>query len=212
LHWLPKIFVAMAVACFGLRVLAEPHFQAEFSDVRCDGLFAGVALGYFYHYHRERFLSWSRWPLLAVGILFLLPVAFMAQSSALRASFTMSTNMIAFSLILLWAVTRELPYTKLIAEIGKYSYSIYLWHHFIARVWGSPLEVSTLKFCGYVLSSIVMGILSTLLVEIPILRIRERFFPRSGGPLVVEHQLIEDVERSPGDSLRETANEAAAAT
>jgi peptidoglycan/LPS O-acetylase OafA/YrhL len=190
LPWLPGISVVVGLACFALRVAAETHFPAEFSDIRCDGLFAGVALGYLYHYHREQFFKWSRWPLMPLGILFLTPVAFLTQSSALRASFTMTANMIAFSLILGWAVTRQFSYTRLIAEIGKYSYSIYLWHLLISRAWGSPLSAGVPKFFGYVFSAVGFGIMTGLLIEVPVLRIRERFFPRSAGPLVAGEAVI----------------------
>jgi peptidoglycan/LPS O-acetylase OafA/YrhL len=199
LHWLPWISIVLAVACFTLRVVAEAHFPAEFSDIRCDGLFAGVALGYLYHYQRERFVDWSRWPLLPAGVLFLIPVAFLAQSSALRASFTMTANMIGFSLILVWAVTRQLPHTRIIAEIGKYSYSIYLWHLLISWLWGGMLHVSVPGFFAYVFCSIVFGIVTALLIEIPVLRMRERFFPTHAEPLVEQERT--NFDYGPGEPL-----------
>src|SRR5262249_21124499 len=78
-----------------------------------------------------------------------------------------------------WPVT-------VLARVGFYSYSIYLWH-FFAKWWALMLARST--FAGgkplpylaelgiYILASIVVGIALAWMIELPFLRWRDRLFP-----------------------------------
>jgi peptidoglycan/LPS O-acetylase OafA/YrhL len=78
-----------------------------------------------------------------------------------------------------------------LATLGKHSYSIYLWHMFIV-VWGFPLIEGTFdvvlsseaKLGMYLAGSFGLGVFMAKGVEVPMLRIRDRWFP-SLGPSAV---------------------------
>ena len=74
---------------------------------------------------------------------------------------------------------------NLLARIGFYSYSIYIWHMFF--IWmilphlhiRSPLGIYWASLIG----PIPFGILLAKLIEIPVLRFRDRAFPTLSGQL-----------------------------
>jgi peptidoglycan/LPS O-acetylase OafA/YrhL len=67
------------------------------------------------------------------------------------------------------------------AWVGRYSYSIYLWH-IIVRDAGkftlihSPMSASATTIL-YLAASLGVGIGMASLIEMPVLRLRDRFFP-----------------------------------
>ena len=70
--------------------------------------------------------------------------------------------------------------SRLLARIGMYSYSIYLWHlffrHFLRRFYHTP-DLS--RLVCYLAGGILFGIAAAKLIEIPVLRFRDRVFPAS---------------------------------
>src|SRR6202007_2454294 len=89
LHWIPGIAIVLVACCFILRFESDqPHLWA--SHLRMDALFAGVAIGYVFHFAPERFAAISRWYLLLPAALFLIPayaepVGNRAQSAVMTA-------------------------------------------------------------------------------------------------------------------------------
>ena len=75
-----------------------------------------------------------------------------------------------------------------IATIGVYSYGIYLWHNSVR----APLvQFAThypeairwhLLFATEYTAAILLGVLATLFIEWPFLRIRDRIFPKERMP------------------------------
>jgi peptidoglycan/LPS O-acetylase OafA/YrhL len=68
---IPWLFVVVAGACLALRAFTLRSDQSAYmTHLRMDSLFAGVTLGYVYHFHREWFgrLA-SSWTLVAAGAL-----------------------------------------------------------------------------------------------------------------------------------------------
>src|SRR5713226_5982866 len=78
LHYLPTLSLLLVVVCFLGRVVtgiwspAHREWMQSATHLRIDGLFAGVALGYMYHFQREKFLVCSRWWACPLGLLLLL--------------------------------------------------------------------------------------------------------------------------------------------
>ena len=80
---------------------------------------------------------------------------------------------------------------SVLAFLGTYSYSIYLWH-LPVEVFGlrgvqalSPVKLgaASLTFI-YIAISIPVGILMAQIVEFPALQLRDRLFPRTRGSVV----------------------------
>lgn len=172
LRLVPMISIALFAGCAAMRAYL-PHGTDLFpSHLRMDSLFAGVALGYFWNFRKEEFLSASRWWLLGFAAIFVSPaVIFSGQAPP---AFVLSMNTIGFSLLLLWAFPRRLKLAPL-AFIGRYSYSIYVWH-IIARD-AFPTRPNWPGLIAFSLASILAGVLAATLIEIPALKVREKFFP-----------------------------------
>jgi peptidoglycan/LPS O-acetylase OafA/YrhL len=71
--------------------------------------------------------------------------------------------------------------SSMLAQIGVYSYSIYLWHlFFLQDVLGHFQSTSQAYwFWCYFVGAILFGIGAAKAIEIPMLRFRDRVFPRS---------------------------------
>jgi peptidoglycan/LPS O-acetylase OafA/YrhL len=188
LNAIPWISLALLVVCLISRVETLDQNLLWFAThSRIDALFAGVALGYLYHFKRETFSRMSIPSLLPLGILFLLPTLMALQLIHPRAlPWLLTSNLLGFSAIVLWAVPRKLFFPFPLESIGRYSYSIYLWHFPICAWWrhmpltdhsmrGYPM--SGIGFVGNLVSAIVVGIAAAILIERPVLKLRDRFFP-----------------------------------
>jgi len=194
---LPLAVVAVGVTCLALRLAhaglwPEASFSARMSytHFRIDGLFAGVLLGYLAHFHATRFgrvaRRW-RWPLVAAGVVALVPPFVLVHSEHVwftTAGFTVNT--LASAAILAGVLQMRLPSNPLVAAtaaLGRCSYAIYLWHIPLVLLGLPQLEklVGPLDFAPrvavYVAGSLGLGVLMTKLVEVPTLRLRERWSP-----------------------------------
>jgi peptidoglycan/LPS O-acetylase OafA/YrhL len=186
---LPWFCLAVMGGCLAWR-LAMPwsgrmSYAAQFfpTHLRCDGLFLGVALSWWQHFRGEElaaFVQRWRWgfAVLATG---LAAPPFFLQLETTRwlssAGFTMLS--LSAALWLLLAVHSELR-RGLLARIGFYSYSIYLWHYPISTIGmdNLPLNGPTwVRLVVYVGLCLGIGIGAARLVELPFLRLRDRLFP-----------------------------------
>jgi peptidoglycan/LPS O-acetylase OafA/YrhL len=164
------------------------HFPTH---LRFDSLLLGVAIAYLYHFHNSRFVEvltpWRRW-LIAGGVLLLMP-AFFFQVETSPFIFTVGFSLFAVGsgMLMVGVLLSKPPHGRLAqwgAGLGAYSYSIYLWHPALTY-WGIPfLERklgTTLGFgvheAVYLVGSLAGGVLMAKLVEIPALRLRDRWFP-----------------------------------
>jgi len=177
---IPLISIAASVLCLWLRILAL-HRGGGWADInypthlRIDALFAGVAIGYYSHFDSASFReSRAIWfPIggtivALVGILIpLLPI-------------TLTLLYIGFSCVVAWAANRPQStdtFTRVLAWIGFYSYSIYLWHPVVALAFYQIRE-HWWRFPAYVATAVVSGVVMAKLIEIPALKLREKLFPR----------------------------------
>jgi peptidoglycan/LPS O-acetylase OafA/YrhL len=178
------------------RVVANAHdapfsFAAQYSltHFRLDALFAGVVLAYEYHYQRLRFLKFFiryKYIIIALALLFILPnFIFKRENSRCISIFFLSTNPIAFGLLMCCALTIKTQFTgnPILAFIGRYSYAIYLWHGLInehvrdffrPQSSGKGLALYILVFYG---ATFIVSIGITELIEKTFLKLRDRYFP-----------------------------------
>ena len=79
------------------------------------------------------------------------------------------------------------PLVRLWAFVGAHSYSIYLWHLAVAMVLQMVFKRRPaawwMEETAYLLLSIVAGIVLAKLVELPVLHVRDRWFPSRSQPL-----------------------------
>ena len=183
---IPILFVCIAAACLAFRVFASPPGALIFmTHMRADGLFAGVALGYLYHFRRGTFQKLTGHYALALAVLLCLPAALLDARSRAMQTIGLTGLLLGFSFLVAWSVVRTpttslgKTITKLVAKIGFYSYSIYLWHTAFLLAFISRRDHPALNFWLYVACAVVGGIAMSHLVELPYLAMREKFFPSS---------------------------------
>ena len=182
LHWLPYLAMVVFAACSAGRLWTALHatdIEAVQSPthLRADALLLGVALSYIYHFRRAQFTALSRWWVGAIGLLLVACNLFFVTNSSIMVRAILTTgNSVGFACILAWAMTRDRLRQPLLEKIGFYSYSIYLWHMLVAGVWRShPFSLAT--FVANIVSAVLLGVMMAVLVEQPILQLRDRWLP-----------------------------------
>jgi len=188
---IPYVFIALFVACLTLRVHALLHFTSwnaisQPAHLRIDSLFCGVTLGYYQHFRKDDFRQAGRFSLWIPGIALLFPLLLWDLESKWMATIGLALLSLGYGLILLWAVNRSFPEWRLLrgmAWIGRYSYSIYLWHlvvkAFFHGHYGSTQHLIFIPL--YVIGCIGVGWLAAYLVETPFLNLREKLYPASAS-------------------------------
>ncbi len=176
------------------------------THLRIDSLLFGVFLGYLYHFHGERLKNFraGRWPglfLIACSSLLISTCFVFSLDSPFMLSFGLTALYLGFGGILILVVcggseagtegkvSQKSWLGSALAYIGMYSYSIYLWHPMVSqhvrdlemRIW--PGIPNFAVFWSYALSSLVVGILLSRLIEYPALHLRDRLFPSIQQPV-----------------------------
>jgi peptidoglycan/LPS O-acetylase OafA/YrhL len=203
----PILTLAAAVAVLALagRIVnwyvrpSYSHLTHLFaSHLRLDALFFGVAISYAYHFHASTFdrLFTERRRFLIVGGALLLTPAFVFPLETTPFIYTLGLTMfsVGSGMMLVGILLSKIPQgrvTSALATLGSYSYSIYLWHMFVF-VWGLPLIEGAMdaelargtRLAIYFAGSLGLGVAMAKVVEVPALRVRDRWFP-SRGPRAV---------------------------
>lgn len=196
----PFIATVVMASCLVLRVRLALLPDVTYTDfthlypthLRMDGVMFGVLLSYYYHFDSAPLENVVRRVgirgLFVVGVLLLVPPFLLpVRESVLIQTLGLTTNYLAGGAIVLAAVAWERgrePVAGLMAIIGVYSYSIYIWHLAVKR-WGIPLlsTVTGFERGGLVslavlaVGSVVVGVAMAKLIEMPVLRMRDRIFP-----------------------------------
>ncbi len=203
---IPWACLAVAITCLGLRALsvstATPDFDWVYSAThfRMDSLFFGVLLGYLHHFRPdvlERFVQPTRNRIMiaAMSVVLFSPAFLLPLENRFLSIWGFTSIYLASGGVLvlclyahgilpsgLAAIGRQAG--KVLAFVGSYSYSIYLWHGPCAA-WLPSLLRHTMQYAVgdftpsaiYVAGSFAVGITMSRLIEYPILRLRDRLFP-----------------------------------
>jgi peptidoglycan/LPS O-acetylase OafA/YrhL len=178
---IPALFILISTLCVAFRRSLPPDINAGATHMRIDSLFAGVALGYLYHFRRNWFQKLTGHYAMALASLSCISIGLF------RTRFTENIGLtvlfVGFSFLVAWAVVRtteNLPFQvlwKCAAQIGFYSYSIYVWHTAVLYLVTTYLGWLALPFWIYLILAVLVGIAMANLVELPFLKLREKQFP-----------------------------------
>jgi peptidoglycan/LPS O-acetylase OafA/YrhL len=195
----PYVFLVVATCCLALRIWNgvsyrpyNHHVHFEPSHLRFDSLLFGVLLSYLHNFRGDvlRKVMSPPWrlPISFLGIVALAPMLILESTHPFVYTFGFTLLYIGFGILLLLAIYKEKPgprpgiVIRAIGAMGVYSYTVYLWHVPLAMVF-TALAVRFNMVNQYALhavylaASIITGIAASKLVEIPVLKIRERLFP-----------------------------------
>lgn len=205
------ILIAAALVAVGVLAarLVNWHVRPSYSHLthlfashlRLDALFFGVAISYAFHFHRDEFvrrLTPHRRFLVVFGAVLLAPAfAFPLEDTPFVYTVGLTVFYVGSGMMLVGVLlsrVSERAGLRFLALLGAYSYSIYLWHMPV-QVWGTRLldlggvgpEWFALRAAGYLCGSIALGMLMAKVVEVPALRLRNRWFP-AGDQRALERQ------------------------
>jgi peptidoglycan/LPS O-acetylase OafA/YrhL len=180
------------------------------THLRLDGLLFGVAIRGAAQYWPSRFLVARRWrgALVCLWVALWLPIYLLEPTTFLIRTAGLSATYVGGAALLLAVYhTRAAdfgrwsryvaPLATGLAWIGVYSYAIYLWHvtamKILEREIGARVLTGTsgaaapLAWLGCVvvigMGAVVVGVIASKLVDWPVLRLRDRFFPSRSGSL-----------------------------
>lgn len=193
---LPTICAVLAVAVLALRVVNSisrgyQHQTVFLTHFRIDSLMFGVLLSYWYHYHtvQVRNLTLQHRTLFTVLGLALLAPAFVFPLERNIAFHTVGLSGFALGSGLLLMAALHAPVrlqTAMapLAKIGAYSYSIYLWHMPVLYTFLPKIRERLGGELSYVPAAVIgvglcllLGSAISRLIEYPVLRFRDRWFP-----------------------------------
>ncbi|HTY88454.1 MAG TPA: acyltransferase [Candidatus Acidoferrum sp.] len=198
---IPNVFLTVAILCLTLRFITwwvldysfqNHHWFVHADHALLDSLFFGVFLSYYWHNRwddraKQKIIS-LRLPFALVGLSLLLP-------GLLSVMDIQWFNIFGFVLIYLGAGclllgSLSLDYIRCplfvrgLAWLGKYSYSVYLWHLVVGNYFFPLFETKLNSLWGWALDALIyfvlcwlIGILLACTVEFPMLRLRDRWFP-----------------------------------
>ncbi len=199
IHLLPYITAFVSVFCLIGRCLDATSHSYYFTHFRIDGLMFGVFLAYMKVFRFDLYEKVSKHPrlLLFIGILLVLPSALLDMyRNSFVVTVGLTLNYIGFASILVGLLNVEkhdgivgsLLFSRLanwIAKMGFFSYGIYLWHMDFGSI---PTFAINQVFLGtmpnelrwisvmalFVVLSVFSGVVLSKLIEMPVLRLRDK--------------------------------------
>lgn len=193
--YLTFLVIGLVLRFYDVQHLAgDDLFRAtKLSHVRFDSLFFGVLLSYLYR--QKALVKWRSTALTVLAVAgvalpFVLPLD-NKRFEGLNLVVLLATNPVCYGYLMIRMLEVQASWMRPFAYIGKYSYSIYLFHGFINE--NLVHRLSGWTYLGaYIVISLIAGIVVSKLVEYPFLALRDRFFPsRSKKQLAVAPVLSE---------------------
>jgi peptidoglycan/LPS O-acetylase OafA/YrhL len=203
LAFIPALFAMVAVLAFAARCYfvsrVDPWTMMFATHFRIDSLFFGVWLSHLFHFRREQlfgFVNTHRRTLRLASVFAIAPCLFLAAEDSIfmrTVGFTLVYMGFGGMLIttLVAPPARDNVCRRSLAFIGFYSYSIYLWHgyflsagNYLSRALPRPVPFGW-HLLIYLAGAISGGALMAKLIEVPMLRLRDRHFPARARDTVV---------------------------
>jgi peptidoglycan/LPS O-acetylase OafA/YrhL len=216
---MPYLFAGIAIFSLTCRFavgwkengIVDPWVCYFPTHLRMDGLMFGVLLCYCQRFRPSgfaRIVSWrGGWIVIAAAVTLLSTIP---DENRNMHTWGYTVLYLVGGILVSKAVVFEGPrlvrvISSLLARIGLYSYSIYLWHMFF--VWRvlphfyitSPLGV----FWSSIVGPILFGIAAAKVIEIPALRFRDRVFPSVPASRVASEPRtsMEELREAPSGSV-----------
>jgi len=180
-----------------LRIFNFYEYQGSWWKVvplslnRFDSLFFGVLLAYIFYFKRGviKFVAKNAVLFFIISICIILLDFSPLVSWNIKSTFLLGINPISFGLIMIILIeNKKFDSSKLIkplAFIGRYSYSIYIFHPFVIYTVKKKLSGAPLLYFAVSLSlSVIIGMSLSKLIEIPFLKIRDKLFPSRSNVLL----------------------------
>ena len=191
----PRLAVILSLllgVCFALRLFYSfPHrneyvFSFTYTHLRCDGILVGILASYLYEFtnfaaliHQRRLLS------ISIAALLIIPGFLFHGGSFIMNTIGLTTVNLGFGILcMIGVITEPIKSTQLsrplflsyrfICITGVYSYSVYLWHLTVKDYIGLLTLSPTIFFIAYILFSLVIGFLMSVLIEKPFLKLKDR--------------------------------------
>lgn len=192
--FIPKLFVFIAIVCLSMRYLTVVYLgfsyevNIEQTHLRIDSLFFGVLLAYLWNFRgfaENDFLRKNKLSIGLAGILCFVPAfVFELNDTFWLEIFGLTMLYLGGGCLLLALLKTDFGDSRILrlpAEIGKYSYSIYLWnlptHFWLMKFTNLAAENWFLYILIYWTGTLVLGIGTAKLIEYPVLRLRDKLFP-----------------------------------
>jgi peptidoglycan/LPS O-acetylase OafA/YrhL len=187
-----NVFITgLLVLCFLLRYYysykhrTENFFSFHYTHLRMDGIVVGVLISYLYHFtvfYKKIAANLSSLSLLALFLL--LPGFIFNGGSFFMNTIGLSMVNAGFGILCLFffeyskhkptaSIKIFLPFFRATGYIGIHSYSIYLWHLAAKDIANSFHLTRLISTVIYVLLALTAGIAASLLIEKPLLKIRD---------------------------------------
>ena len=192
--FIPKVFLTLAVVCLACRIFLDDFAGFEYTinieqtHLRIDSLFFGVFLSFLWNFRslgESEFLRKNRFLIGLVGVCCFVPAfVFELKETFWLATFGLTLLYLGGGFLLLALLKSDFGNSKVLltaAEIGKYSYSIYLWnlptHYWLMKFTDLAVQNWFLYALIYWSGTLVLGIGPAKLIEYPILCLRDKIMP-----------------------------------
>jgi len=167
------------------------------SHLRMDSLLAGVLLSYVRCFHPDRLATFARrfagW-IPPVSIALLAPLSFLYQEDPFIYTVGFSMVSAGFTLLLLSTLYPVKPRKpgiagRAMAGLGRVSYAFYLWHAPVIFLTGRLALPHPAAIALSFTFTLAAAWLTTWLIENPMLRLRDRWFPSSSpAPVIAQNE------------------------
>ncbi|MEZ5276844.1 MAG: acyltransferase [Opitutaceae bacterium] len=200
--------VFLGFRCFSVYIDNPYAVSMAATHLRLEALLFGVGLRGIAEMHPARFAAFRRWrlPLLIFGLACWFPNFILDPSTVFVRTLGLTGTLLGSAAFLVatlhthasdFAGSRKLVTSaaRVVSWIGVFSYGIYLWHvttigileRVISdRILTTPGEVTTMEWL-LITTLVTIGVIASgafisRVIEWPVLRFRDRFFPSLSGP------------------------------